>query len=102
MSQADTAPHEIRYHSRSRVLEARFADGTCFRLTAASLRARDSDAPPAAGEVGIARIAPLGNGGIVLHFDDGHESAPLTWAELYGIGMAASAAGEHASEEDPA
>lgn len=74
-------PHEIRYHSRSRVLEVSFADGARFEFPVASLHGGD-----AAAEVAIARIAPLGNDAISLHFDDGHETEPLSWADLYRRG----------------
>ena len=82
-------PHEIRYHSRSRMLEVSFADGARFELPAASLHGGDA---AAAAEVGIARIAPLGNGAITLHFDDGRESGPLSWADLYRRGSALTGA----------
>ena len=86
MTQPIPQPHEIRYHSRSRVLEVSFADGSRFELPAASLYAGNA----VAADVGIARIAPLANGAICLHFDDGSESEPLSWAELYRRGSSQS------------
>ena len=88
MTHSETpVPTEIKLHKVSRVLEVSFADGARFELPVASLHEGDA---AAAAEVGIARIAPLGNGAISLHFDDGRESGPLSWADLYRRGSALS------------
>jgi len=98
MSETAPSPVEIRYHSRSRVLEVSFTDGARFELAAGYLRcfARAADQGEELSEaivpptdlppVGIVRIVPLDGGAIGLHFDDGHESGVYTWAWLYRLG----------------
>ncbi len=92
MNDAVPPPHAIRYHSRSRMLELSFADGSRFELRAETLRARPAGDTGSAGSTGIAAIAPWG-GGIVLHFEDGHASEPLAWSDLYRIGASESVTG---------
>ena len=86
-----SAPTDIRYHARSRVLELCFADGSSLSVPAAWLRARlpgDGEATPAvAGEVGLARIAPVDAEHLRLYFDDGHLSAPVRLDALRALAM---------------
>ncbi len=91
-------PTEINLHQLSRVLEMTFADGSNYKLPAEYLRVYSPSAevmghgpgqrkvPIGKEGVNIARIEPVGNYAVVLHFDDGHNTGIYSWETLYNLG----------------
>lgn len=89
----------ITVHQRSRVLEIAFDDGTDFRLPFEYLRTHSPSAEvqghgrgrkvlvPGKRDVGIAGIEPVGNYGVLLRFDDGHDTGIFAWAVLHELGV---------------
>ena len=79
-------PTEIKLHQKSRVLEIAFADGAAFRLPCEFLRVYSPSAEvrghgpgqevlqTGKKEVEIARIEPVGQYAVQLHFSDGHDT----------------------------
>jgi DUF971 family protein len=88
-------PTEIKLHQKSRVLENAFADGARFRLPCEFLRVYSPSAEvrghgpgqevlqTGKKEVGIARIEPVGQYAVQLHFSDGHDTGIYSWDLLY-------------------
>ena len=91
-------PTEIKLHQKSRVLEITFADGARFRLACELLRAYSPSAEvrghgpgqqvlqTGKKEVEIARIEPVGQYAVQLHFSDGHDTGIYSWDLLYDYG----------------
>ena len=91
-------PTEIKLHQKSRVLEIAFADGARFRLPCEFLRVYSPSAEvrghgpgqevlqTGKKEVGIARIEPVGQYAMQLHFSDGHDTGIYSWDLLYDYG----------------
>jgi DUF971 family protein len=91
-------PTEIKIRTRSRVLDVRFEDGAHFELPFEYLRVYSPSAEVTGhggGEgvlqtgkedVGIARIEPVGNYALRLHFDDGHNTGLYSWSLLHELG----------------
>ncbi|HET6632643.1 MAG TPA: DUF971 domain-containing protein [Rhodanobacteraceae bacterium] len=91
-------PLEIIAHRQSRLLEVRFDDGAQFRLPFEYLRVKSPSAEVqghgpgqevlVAGKrlVGIDEIEPVGHYGVLLHFDDGHDTGIFAWSTLYRLG----------------
>lgn len=91
-------PTDIVLHQRSRVLEVAFDDGSRFHLPCEYLRVESPSAEVqghgpgqkvlVAGKrkVGIRAIEPVGHYGVLLHFDDGHDSGIYSWSTLYTLG----------------
>src|SRR5262245_17040517 len=91
-------PTEIKLHQKSRVLEISFEDGQTFRLSCEFLRVYSPSAEvrghgpgqevlqTGKKEVEIARIEPVGNYAVQLHFSDGHDTGIYSWALLYDYG----------------
>jgi DUF971 family protein len=91
-------PTEIKLHQKSRVLENAFADGARFRLPCEFLRVYSPSAEvrghgpgqevlqTGKKEVGIARIEPVGQYAVQLHFSDGHDTGIYSWDLLYDYG----------------
>ncbi len=89
---------DIRYHSRSKVLEVAFDDGKRFELPAEYLRVYSPSAEVRGhgdGErilqtgkkhIGIANIEPVGNYALKLAFDDGHDTGLYSWEHLHDLG----------------
>jgi len=92
-------PTEIKLHQKSRVLEIAFADGATFRLPCEFLRVYSPSAEvrghgpgqevlqTGKREVEIARIEPVGQYAVQLHFSDGHDTGIYSWDLLYDYGM---------------
>jgi len=92
-------PTEIKLHQKSRVLEIAFADGATFRLPCVFLRVYSPSAEvrghgpgqevlqTGKREVEIARIEPVGQYAVQLHFSDGHDTGIYSWDLLYDYGM---------------
>src|SRR3970040_2193915 len=84
-------PTEIKLHQKSRVLEIAFADGTTFRLPCEFLRVYSPSAEVRGHGPGqevlqtgkkaveIARIEPVGQYAVQLHFSDGHNTGIYSW-----------------------
>lgn len=91
-------PTDIRLHQASRVLEIKFDDGKEFSLTCEYLRVYSPSAEVRGHGVGqevlqtnkelvnITAIEAVGQYGIKLIFDDGHDTGIYSWPVLYRLG----------------
>jgi DUF971 family protein len=91
-------PESIVLHRASHVLEVGFDTGEVFRLPCEYLRVNSPSAEVqghgpgqqvlVAGkrDVNIAAIEPVGHYGVLLRFDDGHDTGIFTWDTLYRLG----------------
>ncbi len=91
-------PSRITVHQASRVLEVAFDEGQAFRLPFEYLRTHSPSAEvqghgkgnkvlvPGKRNVGIKAVEPVGNYGILLHFDDGHDTGIFGWDTLRELG----------------
>lgn len=96
-----SAPHptDIVLHQVSRVLEVAFDDGSRFSLPCEYLRVESPSAEVqghgpgqkvlVAGKrgVSIAAIEPIGHYGVLLRFDDGHDTGIFSWRTLHALGI---------------
>jgi DUF971 family protein len=92
------SPTEIKLHQKSRILEIAFADGATFRLPCEFLRVYSPSAEvrghgpgqevlqTGKKEVEIARIEPVGQYAVQLHFSDSHDTGIYSWDLLYDYG----------------
>lgn len=99
MSQQQPIPLAINLHKKSRRLEVEFNDGKKYEFSCEFLRVHSPSADvkghgPGQGvlqvgkeNVGIESIEPVGNYGIKLRFDDGHDTGIYSWSYLYDMGM---------------
>lgn len=91
-------PTDLILHQASHVLEVAFDDGERFRLPCEYLRVESPSAEVqghgpgqkvlVAGkrDVNIKAIEPMGNYGVLLHFDDGHRTGIFSWTLLHQLG----------------
>jgi DUF971 family protein len=91
-------PTEIRLSKDRRTLTVTFDTGESHTLAAEYLRVHSPSAEvqghsaaqrqtvPGKEAVGIARIEPVGNYAVRLHFDDGHDTGIFTWSYLLRLG----------------
>ena len=91
-------PTEIKLHQKSKILEIAFDTGERFELPCEYLRVYSQSAEVtghAPGQevlqvgkqdVNIDAIVPVGNYGVRLAFDDGHDTGIYTWERLYDLG----------------
>lgn len=91
-------PTNIVLHKASHVLEVGFDTGEAFRLPCEYLRVESPSAEVqghgpeqkvlVAGKrhVGVAAIEPVGQYGVLLRFDDGHDTGIYSWRLLYQLG----------------
>ena len=91
------APQKIHWHKQSNTLECVY-DNQSFSLSAEFLRVHSTSAevkghgPGQAVlvvgkiDVKIKKIEPVGNYGLKLFFDDGHDTGIYTWAYLQELG----------------
>jgi len=98
MTGAAPQPTDITLHRASRVLEVAFDSGETFRLPCEYLRVHSPSAEVQGHgpsqrvlqygkqNVGIAEIAPVGQYGVLLRFDDGHDTGIYSWSVLYELG----------------
>lgn len=89
---------DLILHQTSRVLEVAFEDGSRFHLSCEYLRVESPSAEVqghgpgqkvlVAGKrgVGIRAIEPVGHYGVLLRFDDGHDTGIYSWSTLYQLG----------------
>jgi DUF971 family protein len=92
-------PTDLILHQASHLLEVAFDDGQRFRLPCEYLRVESPSAEVqghgpgqkvlVAGKrhVNIKAIEPMGNYGVLLRFDDGHDTGIFSWPLLYQLGQ---------------
>ncbi len=90
---------ELKLHQKSRVLEIAFEDGTRFHLTCEYLRVQSPSAEVRGHgpgqevlqvgkeNVNVSAIEPVGNYGVKLVFDDGHDTGIYSWAFLHELAV---------------
>ena len=91
-------PTDITLHRASRVLEVAFDTGETFHLSCEYLRVNSPSAEVQGHgpsqrvlqygkqDVNIVEIAPVGQYGVLLKFDDGHNTGIYSWSVLYDLG----------------
>ena len=91
-------PSGITLHKASHVLEVAFDTGEVFRLPCEYLRVHSPSAEVQGHgpgqrvlqhgkqHVNIAEIVPVGHYGVLLKFDDGHDTGIYSWNVLYDLG----------------
>ena len=91
-------PTDVVLHQASHLLEIAFDDGRRFRLPYEYLRVESPSAEVqghgpgqkilVAGkrDVGIRAVEPMGHYGVLLRFDDGHDTGIFTWPLLLKLG----------------
>lgn len=92
-------PTSIVLHRASHVLEVGFDSGETFRLPCEYLRTHSPSAEvqghgpgqrvlvTGKRDVNIAEIVPVGHYGVLLRFDDGHDTGIFSWSVLYDLGL---------------
>ncbi|MDR3387407.1 MAG: DUF971 domain-containing protein [Rudaea sp.] len=95
---ASPRPTGITLHSASRILEVAFDSGETFRLPCEYLRTHSPSAEVQGHgpgqrvlqvgkqQVNIVEIVPVGHYGVLLRFDDGHDTGIFSWAVLHELG----------------
>jgi DUF971 family protein len=98
MNPAAPQPTGITLHRASHVLEVVFDSGETFRLPCEYLRVNSPSAEVQGHgpgqrvlqygkqQVNISEIAPVGQYGVLLKFDDGHDTGIYSWNVLYELG----------------
>jgi DUF971 family protein len=88
----------ITLHRASHLLEVGFDTGETFKLPCEYLRVHSPSAEvqghgpgqrvlvPGKHDVNIAEIVPVGHYGVLLKFDDGHDTGIFSWSVLYDLG----------------
>jgi DUF971 family protein len=91
-------PIGITLHRASHALEVEFDTGETFRLTCEYLRVNSPSAEVQGHgpdqrvlqfgkrDVNISEISPVGQYGVLLRFDDGHDTGIYSWNVLYDLG----------------
>jgi DUF971 family protein len=91
-------PTGITLHRASHLLEVEFDNGETFRLPCEYLRAHSPSAEVQGHgpgqrvlqhgkrNVNISEIVPVGNYGVLLKFDDGHQTGIFSWDVLHDLG----------------
>jgi DUF971 family protein len=91
-------PIGITLHSASHTLEVEFDSGETFRLPCEYLRTHSPSAEVQGHgpgqrvlqvgkqQVNIVEIVPVGHYGVLLKFDDGHDTGIFSWAVLHDLG----------------
>ena len=92
-------PTDLVLHQASHVLEVAFDDGQRFRLPCEYLRVESPSAEVQGHgpgqkvlvhgkrDVNIRAIEPMGNYGVLLRFDDGHDTGIYSWSLLHRLGL---------------
>lgn len=84
---------EIKLLQKSRRLTVAFSDDSSFTFSCEFLRlhspSADNRHQPATdkADVNIIAVDPVGNYGVKLVFDDGHDTGIYTWKTLYELGQ---------------
>lgn len=88
----------LRLHQLSRVLEVEFDTGEVFHLPCEYLRINSPSAEvqghhpsqrvlvSGKSQVNVVGIDPVGHYGVLLRFDDGHDTGIYSWDALYRLG----------------
>jgi DUF971 family protein len=88
----------LTLHRASHVLEVGFDSGEIFRLSCEYLRTHSPSAEVQGHspsqrvlqhgkrDVNIAEIVPVGHYGVLLKFDDGHNTGIFSWSVLHELG----------------
>jgi DUF971 family protein len=91
-------PLEIKVHQVSKVLEIAFDDGTRFHLPFEYMRVFSPSAEVRGHgpgqeilqvgkkNVGVAKLEPVGNYAVQIHFSDGHNTGIYSWDYLHELG----------------
>lgn len=91
-------PTGITLHRTSHALEVTFDSGETFRLPCEYLRTHSPSAEVQGHgpgqrvlqvgkqQVNIVEIVPVGHYGVLLKFDDGHDTGIFSWAVLHDLG----------------
>lgn len=92
-------PTGITLHRASHVLEVEFDGGQTFKLPCEYLRVNSPSAEVQGHgpsqrvlqhgkrHVNIAEIVPVGHYGVLLKFDDGHDTGIFSWDVLHDLGI---------------
>lgn len=92
-------PTDIRLHRKSKVLDLVFDDGASFQFPCEYLRVLSPSAEVRGHgpgqevlqvgkrQVNIDAVEPIGQYGVKLVFDDGHNTGIYTWSYLYNLGV---------------
>src|SRR5512146_1039632 len=92
-------PTGITLHRASHVLEVEFDSGETFRLPCEYLRVHSPSAEVQGHgpgqrvlqhgkrHVNVAEIVPVGHYGVLLKFDDGHDTGIFSWDVLHDLGV---------------
>ncbi|HET8941268.1 MAG TPA: DUF971 domain-containing protein [Rudaea sp.] len=90
---------DITLHRASHSLEVTFASGEVFRMTCEYLRTHSPSAEvqghgpgqrvlqTGKRDVNIVEIVPVGHYGVLLKFDDGHDTGIYSWSVLHDLGV---------------
>lgn len=97
MGNSASRPTGITLHRASRVLEVEFEDGNRYRLPCEYLRVHSPSAEvqghapsqrvlqQGKRNVNIVEIVPVGHYGVLLKFDDGHDTGIYSWPVLHEL-----------------
>ncbi len=99
MNQVLAHPLDVMHHQTSGQLEILWSDGLLTRLTSTDLRRacrcatcvqrrRSTDALGVSVSVRLTSILPVGEMGLQLIFDDGHDRGIYPWPYLHELSMA--------------
>src|SRR5687768_8432116 len=92
-------PSDIKLHKKSAILELKYPDGGIYTLPAEFLRVHSPSAEvrghgqgqevlqTGKKNVRIDTLEPIGNYGVKLHFDDGHNTGIYTWEYLRELSL---------------
>ena len=98
MAEIDAWPTELRLDGTKTTLNVTFDNGDRFALPAEYLRVESPSAEVqghgpgqkvlVAGKrnVNVRAIEPMGNYGVLLRFDDGHDTGIFSWSLLHELG----------------
>ena len=94
-----TVPSRIELLTQSKMLAVTYADGSSFNLSAEYLRVHSPSAEvkghgfgqeklqTGKQRVGLIGVEPVGNYGLKLIFDDGHDTGIYTWQYIKDLGV---------------
>jgi len=89
----------LRFLNKSRLLEVSLSDGSLFTLSYEFLRVHSPSAevrghmgtggelPYGKSKIGVSKAEPVGNYGVRIYFDDGHDSGIFSFSYLVELGQ---------------
>ena len=98
MTTPSPRPVGITLHRASHLLEVEFDSGETFRMPCEYLRVNSPSAEVQGHgpdqrvlqhgkrDVNINEVAPVGQYGVLLRFDDGHDTGIFSWSVLHDLG----------------